>query len=125
MRTNLPGTDPLLKFVNESAFAQNGGIVTDLDGTALHEDAGRVNMHLLRNGICRSRCTIFRFDEKQLFLEGYGLSSRQISAISPVLKALTRINYRPEVQRALNPKNAAQLERYRARLAGRFDLSSL
>jgi hypothetical protein len=42
MRTNLPGTDPLLKFVNESAFAQNGGIVTDLDGTALHEDAGRV-----------------------------------------------------------------------------------
>jgi hypothetical protein len=34
--------DPLLKFVNESAFAQNGGIVTDLDGTALHEDAERV-----------------------------------------------------------------------------------
>jgi hypothetical protein len=80
---------------------------------------------LLRNGICRSRCTIFRFDKKQLFLEGYGLSSRQISAISPVLKALTRINYRPEVQRALNPKNAAQLERYRARLAGRLDLYSL
>jgi hypothetical protein len=42
VRTNLPVADPLLKFVNESAFAQNGGIVTDLDGTALHEDAERV-----------------------------------------------------------------------------------
>jgi hydroxymethylpyrimidine pyrophosphatase-like HAD family hydrolase len=32
----------LTDFVAESAFAKRGGIITDLDGTAVHEDAGRV-----------------------------------------------------------------------------------
>ena len=35
--------DSLLKtFVWESHFAENGGIITDLDGTAVHEEHGRV-----------------------------------------------------------------------------------
>ncbi|MCU0759691.1 MAG: hypothetical protein MUF07_10935 [Steroidobacteraceae bacterium] len=34
--------DLLHRFVRESAFAQRGAVITDLDGTAVHEDAGRV-----------------------------------------------------------------------------------
>jgi hydroxymethylpyrimidine pyrophosphatase-like HAD family hydrolase len=34
--------DALQRFVEKSNFAQLGGIITDLDGTALHEDAGRI-----------------------------------------------------------------------------------
>ena len=34
--------DSLEQFVLESDFAHQGGIITDLDGTALHEDAGRI-----------------------------------------------------------------------------------
>jgi hydroxymethylpyrimidine pyrophosphatase-like HAD family hydrolase len=38
-----PETQRLLEqFVAESDFAHRGGIVTDLDGTALHEDHGRI-----------------------------------------------------------------------------------
>jgi hydroxymethylpyrimidine pyrophosphatase-like HAD family hydrolase len=29
-------------FVRESAFASRGGVITDLDGTAIHEDQGRI-----------------------------------------------------------------------------------
>ena len=37
-----PETEKLLeRFVSESGFSTSGGIVTDLDGTAVHEDAGR------------------------------------------------------------------------------------
>jgi hydroxymethylpyrimidine pyrophosphatase-like HAD family hydrolase len=30
------------EFVSQSGFAERGGVITDLDGTALHEDAGRI-----------------------------------------------------------------------------------
>src|SRR5215216_2618305 len=30
------------KFVQESNFATNGGVITDLDGTAVHEEQGRI-----------------------------------------------------------------------------------
>jgi hydroxymethylpyrimidine pyrophosphatase-like HAD family hydrolase len=32
----------LKQFLMRSAFAQNGAVITDLDGTALHEDQGRI-----------------------------------------------------------------------------------
>lgn len=32
----------LRRFLEQSSFAKHGGIVTDLDGTALHEDQGRI-----------------------------------------------------------------------------------
>jgi hydroxymethylpyrimidine pyrophosphatase-like HAD family hydrolase len=35
-------SESLDKFVKESAFASDGGVVTDLDGTALHEVAGKI-----------------------------------------------------------------------------------
>ena len=38
---NAVGQD-LQRFLEKSTFAQRGGIVTDLDGTALHEDQGRI-----------------------------------------------------------------------------------
>lgn len=62
-------------------------------------------------------------DEKQEFLDGYGLSREQIATISPVLKAMNLINYAPMVHCAA--KNKALLEHYRVRLAGELDLYSL
>ena len=36
-------TDQVLKqFLEQSSFAERGGVVTDLDGTALHEERGRI-----------------------------------------------------------------------------------
>jgi aminoglycoside phosphotransferase (APT) family kinase protein len=64
-------------------------------------------------------------DEKQEFLEGYGINREEISRISPVLKALTVINYAPSVEQAAKSKNSAKLEQYRVRLAGELDLYSL
>src|SRR5690242_16139356 len=34
--------DTLREFLRQSAFRDNGGVVTDLDGTAIHEDQGRI-----------------------------------------------------------------------------------
>ena len=64
-------------------------------------------------------------DAKQEFLAGYGMSAKQLGALSPTLKALTIINYAPEVRRAAKSKNKAKLEQYRARLHGELDLYSL
>src|SRR5215468_10110621 len=37
------GVDDVLKdFIRESGFSIRGGVVTDLDGTAVHEDRGRI-----------------------------------------------------------------------------------
>lgn len=63
-------------------------------------------------------------DEKQEFLEGYGMTGKDISRISPVLKALTVINYAPSVEHAAKSKNAAKLEWYRVKLAGDLDMYS-
>ncbi len=64
-------------------------------------------------------------DAKQAFLEGYGISPKQLAALSPVLKALTIINYAREVLRAAKSKNKTELEWFRARLHGELDLYSL
>ena len=64
-------------------------------------------------------------DEKQDFLEGYGLTGKQISGISPVLKAMAIINYAPAVRHALHAKKEDKIEWYRIRLAGELDLYSL
>lgn len=64
-------------------------------------------------------------DERHEFLEGYGISADQVSEISPVLKALTLINYAPAVQKAAKSRDDVKLERYRLRLSGKLDLYSL
>jgi hygromycin-B 4-O-kinase len=64
-------------------------------------------------------------DERDEFLKGYGIAADEVLRISPVLKALTLINYAPAVHKAAKSGNDAQLERYRMRLSGALDLYSL
>ena len=62
-------------------------------------------------------------DAKQAFLDGYGLSSKDIIAMAPMMRALNIINYAPAVARAAN--NKAKLEHFRTRLSGALDLYTL
>lgn len=64
-------------------------------------------------------------DEKQEFLEGYGLGGEEFSAVVPVLKAMTIINYASCVHQAAKMNRSAELESYRVRLSGELDLYSL
>jgi aminoglycoside phosphotransferase (APT) family kinase protein len=64
-------------------------------------------------------------DEKQSFLEGYGLDLKRYMEIAPSIKALNILNYAPVLDRALQRKDAAKLLKLRARLNGAFDLYSL
>lgn len=63
-------------------------------------------------------------DEKQVFLEGYGLKEKKLLDVMPVVKAINFVNYAPEIERLANEKNTAHLERYRTRLTGALDLYS-
>ena len=62
-------------------------------------------------------------DEKQTFLEGYGLRAAEVAEIAPVMKALNLVNYAPEIERLAESKEAARLEQYRLRLSGALDLT--
>jgi hygromycin-B 4-O-kinase len=62
-------------------------------------------------------------DAKQAFLEGYGLSPKQLVAMAPFIRALNVINYTPAIAKAAADKT--QLDQFRARLAGAFDLYAL
>ncbi len=63
-------------------------------------------------------------DEKQTFLEGYGLRAAEVAEIAPVMKALNLVNYAPEVERLAESHDASGLEQYRLRLSGALDLYS-
>lgn len=62
-------------------------------------------------------------DAKQAFLEGYGLSPKDLVGMAPLLRALNVINYVPAIAAAARDKPL--LDHYRARLAGAFDLYAL
>lgn len=64
-------------------------------------------------------------DEKQEFLQGYGLSDKKVAEIAPVIKALNLINYAPHVGRLAERNDRAELEQCRTRLSGALDLYSL
>ena len=64
-------------------------------------------------------------DEKQAFLEGYGITPKKFAAIAPLVKAFNIINYAPTVEVMANAKDTKQLEEYRIRLGGGLDLFSL
>ncbi|HKG73336.1 MAG TPA: aminoglycoside phosphotransferase family protein [Aestuariivirgaceae bacterium] len=64
-------------------------------------------------------------DEKQGFLEGYGLKEPKIVEMTPMVKALNVINYAPEIERLAEAKDFARLEQYRTRLSGALDLYCL
>jgi aminoglycoside phosphotransferase (APT) family kinase protein len=63
-------------------------------------------------------------DEKQEFLQGYGLSEKKLVAMAPVIKALNLINYAPHIERRAEANDKVQLELYRTRLSGALDLYS-
>ena len=64
-------------------------------------------------------------DEKQLFLDGYGLKEKKILEILPLVKAINFINYAPEIERLAIEKDTEHLEKYRTRLSGALDLYSI
>jgi aminoglycoside phosphotransferase (APT) family kinase protein len=64
-------------------------------------------------------------DEKQAFLEGYGLSFAAYRERAPAIKAFNILNYIRTVHHAAHDHNEPRLAQLRARLNGAFDLYSL
>lgn len=64
-------------------------------------------------------------DEKEAFLEGYGMSPREYERIAAATKTLNILNYTGAIEEAIATKNTHRLEELRARLNGAFDLHSL
>lgn len=63
-------------------------------------------------------------DEKQAFLEGYGISQKEFKEIAPLINAFNIINYAQAIEEMTQNKNKAGLDWYRARLGGDLDLYS-
>lgn len=61
-------------------------------------------------------------DEKQEFIEGYGLDGDRFSAIARVVKAINLVNYAHMVEKNVHKNETAQLDRYRMRFQGHLDL---
>jgi aminoglycoside phosphotransferase (APT) family kinase protein len=64
-------------------------------------------------------------DEKQAFVEGYGLSAREFARIAPAIKTINMLNYHDAIQHALKNKDEKRLQNLRLRLHGVFDLHTL
>lgn len=63
-------------------------------------------------------------DEKEAFLQGYGMAPKQFSRISAAIKTLNILNYAGVIEEALRTKNRRRLDELRARMQGAFDLIS-
>lgn len=64
-------------------------------------------------------------DEKQTFLEGYGISEKKFTEITPLIKAFNIVNYAPTIKNMARENDQAGLKQYRTRLSGALDLYSL
>lgn len=64
-------------------------------------------------------------DEKQHFINGYGLTPKKMQDIVPLAKAFNMLNYTSEVERLADLKDRDGLEKIRLRTSGVFDLYSL
>jgi len=64
-------------------------------------------------------------DEKEAFLDGYGLAPKPFAKIGSDLKVLNILNYDAAIRHALGHKDRAKLETIRARLHGVLDLHSI
>ena len=64
-------------------------------------------------------------DEKQHFINGYGLTPKKMQEIAPLAKAFNMLNYTIEVERLAAVKDKDGLEKIRLRTSGVFDLYSL
>ena len=64
-------------------------------------------------------------DEKQQFIDGYGLRAKKLEEAAPFVKAFNLLNYADAITRSKAEKDKAALEQLRARFAGAFDLYSV
>jgi aminoglycoside phosphotransferase (APT) family kinase protein len=64
-------------------------------------------------------------DEKQLFVEGYGLSNRHLEQMAPLIKAFNIVNYYPVAHDAIQKQDRKKLAEIKLRLNGALDLYSL
>lgn len=64
-------------------------------------------------------------DEKQIFLEGYGLSTDQIASMAPLIKTFNLLNYSTAIEIAVNKADHKTLADLKLRLSGCLDLYSL
>jgi aminoglycoside phosphotransferase (APT) family kinase protein len=64
-------------------------------------------------------------DEKQAFIDGYGLSMRQVEEMAPLIKAFNIINYAKAIETAVEERDHKGLNEIKLRLKGCFDLYSL
>lgn len=64
-------------------------------------------------------------DEKEAFLDGYGMSAREYARCANAIKTLNILNYSGAIEEAFAAKDKKKIESFRARLHGMFDLHSL
>ena len=64
-------------------------------------------------------------DEKQLFIEGYGLDMKQVEEMAPLIKAFNIINYSNAIESAVETEDHKAIASFRLRLGGALDLYSL
>ena len=64
-------------------------------------------------------------DEKQVFLEGYGLGLTEVEEMSPLIKAFNIVNYSNAIANAAESGDHKALADFRLRLSGALDLYSL
>jgi hygromycin-B 4-O-kinase len=64
-------------------------------------------------------------DEKESFLDGYGLSWKNLAATAPAIKAFNILNYLSAIESDAKERGNGDLDRYRFRLSGALDLYSL
>jgi aminoglycoside phosphotransferase (APT) family kinase protein len=63
-------------------------------------------------------------DEKEAFLDGYGMSAAQFERLAPVLRALNLLNYAWALQQARRAGERGRAAWLRARLRGAFDIAA-
>ena len=64
-------------------------------------------------------------DEKQAFIDGYGLTVQQVEEMAPLLKAFNILNYSSTIESAIRTGDQKSLDQIKLRLAGSLDLYSL
>jgi hygromycin-B 4-O-kinase len=64
-------------------------------------------------------------DEKQAFIDGYGLSVQQVEEMAPLIKAFNLLNYSATIESAIRTGDQKSLDQIKLRLAGSLDLYCL
>jgi hygromycin-B 4-O-kinase len=64
-------------------------------------------------------------DEKQAFIDGYGLTIQQVEEMAPLVKAFNILNYSSAIESAIRTGDQKSLDQIKLRLAGCLDLYRL